>query len=217
MPRKYKKRNYRKKANAKLYKELGPLKTQQLVKFNYGEHFDINPGAGTAGQYVFSCNGLFDPNISGIGHQPRGFDQVMTLYDHYVVVGSKITVYAWNPDTVYGAMVSVHIQDTSTTTTDIENVLERRNARSKLVSSRNGGIDNCIISYKVNPNNFLGRSKPLSDPNLKGNTSANPSEQCYFVVSVAGMNDLADIGGIACYAKIEYTAVLIEPKQPTKS
>ncbi len=141
----------------------------------------------------------------------------MTLYDHYVVIGAKLTLYAWNPDTTYGSIASIHIQDSNTTTTDPENVMERRNAKMKILSSRNGGIDNAIMTYQVNPNQFLGRSKPLADPDLKGNTSSNPTEGAYFVVSCFGVNNTADTGGIAARVKIEYTAVLIEPQQPTKS
>ena len=37
-------------------------------------------------------NSLFDPNLSGLGHQPRGFDQLMAVYEKYTVVAAKITV-----------------------------------------------------------------------------------------------------------------------------
>ena len=36
-------------------------------------------------------NGLFDPDITGFGHQPMGFDQLCpTLYQSYVVTGCKM-------------------------------------------------------------------------------------------------------------------------------
>lgn len=218
MPRRFPRtRQIKRRKQFKRYKELGPLKTQQLVKFTYADSFTLNPAAALADQYIYSCNGIYDPDITGIGHQPRGFDQVMSLYDHYVVIGAKLTLYAWNPDTTYGNMTTVHIQDDATTTTDPEDIMERRNAKMKILSSRNGGIDNAIITYQVNPNTFLGRSKPLADPDLKGSTAANPTEQAYFVISTFGVSNTADTGGISGRVKIEYTAVLIEPQQPTKS
>lgn len=38
----------------------------------------------------FLANGLFDPNVALGGHQPMGFDTWASLYNRYVVLGSKI-------------------------------------------------------------------------------------------------------------------------------
>jgi len=35
---------------------------------------------------------LAPPNVSLGGHQPRGFDQLMAVYETYTVLGSKISV-----------------------------------------------------------------------------------------------------------------------------
>ena len=40
----------------------------------------------------FVANGAFDPNLTGVGHQPRGFDQFMAGYETFTVTGSKISV-----------------------------------------------------------------------------------------------------------------------------
>jgi hypothetical protein len=40
----------------------------------------------------FSGNGIFDPTLCGIGHQPRGFDQWAALYQRYTVIASSIKV-----------------------------------------------------------------------------------------------------------------------------
>lgn len=38
----------------------------------------------------FSMNSLFDPNRTGTGHQPYGFDQMTTFYNRYYVTGAKM-------------------------------------------------------------------------------------------------------------------------------
>ncbi len=60
---------------------------QTLIrKLRYCDRLEIDPGASSAlGEHFFSCVGLFDPDITGTGHQPMGFDQYMALYDHYQV------------------------------------------------------------------------------------------------------------------------------------
>lgn len=62
------------------------------TKLRYVETPSITNTAGVINSYVFAANGLFDPNITQAGHQPMYFDQYMTVYDHYKVLGSKISV-----------------------------------------------------------------------------------------------------------------------------
>ena len=40
-------------------------------------------------QFQVRANGLYDPQVSTGGHQPRGFDEFMTTYDMYTVHGSR--------------------------------------------------------------------------------------------------------------------------------
>lgn len=57
-----------------------------FVEFIYSEKFTINPpAAGLLGTYQFNLNGLFDPNITGGGHQPVNFDQIALMYERYQV------------------------------------------------------------------------------------------------------------------------------------
>ena len=62
----------------------------QIVKMRYVEEFELNPGLGSVASYVFRANGLYDPNYTGAGHQPYGFDQWMTYYNQFTVLGSKM-------------------------------------------------------------------------------------------------------------------------------
>lgn len=45
----------------------------------------------TGSQYEFRLNSLFDPNLTGVGHQPQGFDQMAALYASYRVY--KVDIY----------------------------------------------------------------------------------------------------------------------------
>lgn len=39
----------------------------------------------TGSQYEWRLNSLFDPNLTGVGHQPQGFDQMAAFYNTYRV------------------------------------------------------------------------------------------------------------------------------------
>lgn len=70
----------------------GMPKTRRAI-LRYTEHVtSITSTVGALGSYVFRANGCYDPNYTSTGHQPMGFDQWAALYNHYVVLGSKMTL-----------------------------------------------------------------------------------------------------------------------------
>lgn len=48
--------------------------------------------SGVRAVQIWSMNGLFDPDFTGSGLQPEGFDEWMALYEQYRVIKSKITI-----------------------------------------------------------------------------------------------------------------------------
>jgi len=52
----------------------------------------LNAAVGALGIYQFRTNSLFDPDLTGTGHQPYGFDQWKTYYGTYMVTRSQIAV-----------------------------------------------------------------------------------------------------------------------------
>lgn len=69
----------------------------------YAEQFPFTTVSGSISSHVFRGNGPFDPDHSGIGHQPYGFDQIAALYRQVHVVGSSIQVDAVSNSSAYSA------------------------------------------------------------------------------------------------------------------
>lgn len=63
-----------------------------LTKLMYSQRVSLTSTAGAITSQLFSGNGLYDPDVSGTGSQPEGFDQMMALYGRYRVYSSKIKV-----------------------------------------------------------------------------------------------------------------------------
>lgn len=61
-----------------------------FVKLNYNDYRTITVAAGATSQYVYRGNDCFDPNFTGIGTQPTGYDQLLQIYNKCTVLGSKI-------------------------------------------------------------------------------------------------------------------------------
>lgn len=196
-----------------------PVPQKMVTKLRYADTFDLNPSAVSqaVASHIFSANGLYDPNITGVGHQCRGFDQLMTLYDHYVVLGAKATFTfdnSGNEDSMY---CGIALRDSSTSIGTLNSCRESGSVRQTITPGT--GSRPTVISYKLNPSKFLGRSRAMSDPELKGSDSANPTEQCYFHAFCAKTDQVSGLDPIAvhCGVVIDYIVALIEPKQPAQS
>lgn len=70
-------------------KALG-LPDMQKVRLRYVEVISIDPaGSGVVASYAFRANSIYDPNYTGSGHQPSGFDQIAPYYERCHVIGAK--------------------------------------------------------------------------------------------------------------------------------
>lgn len=193
-----------------------PIPNRFAVKLRYADYHTIDPDvAGGAGVFVLSANGLYDPNITGVGHQPRGFDQWMTMFDHYTVVGAKVTVRYISVNNLEPLIVGLNLKDSSQTYVNKNDYEEGRNVRTQLINSKDNE-EHKQLSLTFSAKKFLGISKPLSSTQIRGGATANPAEQAYFHIWGAPMT-LNDAGSFKIQYWIDYLVVFTEPKQPSQS
>ncbi len=213
MPRRRNRRSKR-RSNTALAFRRAPLPTKFTTKLKYVEEISLNPPAGGVMlAHYFSANGLFDPNVTGTGHQPMGFDQLMLFYDHYTVIGAKINVRAKNDDPSINCVFGVDITDTNTSlsTFNISRYLENGRKNWRYLGYDTTSANSGNITYKVNPAKYLGRSNPLSEPQLKGSATTNPAEEAFFQIAV-GSPQSRDGTFVDMVVSIEYLVVFTEPK-----
>jgi len=194
-------------------RSLAPNK--MLVNLRYSEQFAFVAGTAIATQ-VYSCNSLNDPNVTGAGHQPRGFDQWMALYDHYTVIYSNIVIkFMANTQSTSTSVIVLSVRDGQTVSGSLNTYRENSEIVEALVKNQNAGPS--MLKIGVNPPRYLGRSKPLSDPQLKGASTTNPVEQVFYHITSSGL----PAGNVSIPTEvlvtINYLAVLTEPKTPSQS
>jgi hypothetical protein len=87
----------------------------------------------------------------------------------------------------------------------------------RISTADSSGISSSImLSTKCNIAKFLGRRDVMSDPELKGDSSRNPTEGVFYHV-VAGDISSAGAGDVDVLVTITYDVILHEPKIPTSS
>lgn len=140
---------------------------------------------GTIGNGLYCLNGLYDPDVGGVGHQPLGFDQLCpTIYANYIVHAVKWTVrvYAVHGDAL---MFGVHVSKNSVLPwTTQEATLESERQRTRIVSPANSHGSVQTISGFTRISNVFGISPSQIKAALStygADHSANPSTKAYMM------------------------------------
>lgn len=182
----------------------------------YVEVVNLVSAAGSLAAYRFSTNGLYDPNISGTGHQPYYFDQVGALYDHYCVIGSMFKIKAVNiggasdPAFFFACFVD---DDTGGVYADVDDIAEKQTGKMDVVPAGNA-TRTIHKTLKWSAKKYFGKN-PLANTELQGTTSANPTEQSYFWIG-AQANAAGNVT-VSVTVEITYIAIWKEVKDVAQS
>lgn len=136
--------------------------------------------------HTFRATDLYDPDYTGTGHQPLGFDQMMLMYRKFLVLKSKISVIATmvHPDATlddHPANLLVYknmTQDIPSTQNDMETIIE--NGKNYKLSRLIHAKQICKASLVFNLSEF----GPYNlDPNqMSGTGSSSPGNYANFYV-----------------------------------
>lgn len=194
---------------------LFPARTKVLM-LPYYRAFQVASGAVAAGSYVFSMNGLFDPDITGTGGQPMGFDQMMIFYEHYTVLRCKATAIIRNQSTTLYTDCSLAVRADVTTVTDIETIMESGNAVAIKLTTANGQGSLKEAGLTCDIAKFGGYDDILDESDARGSAAANPVEQTYLHVSAWNSETVGTVN-VWVELRLEYYAVFTEPRVITIS
>jgi len=178
-------------------------------KLRYATSTSIACTASTVASYVFSCNGLFDPDITSTGHQPMGFDQLMLSYNHYCVTGSKINVAFRNTASV-PINVAIRVVADATVSTNADTILEFGLLNTDICETKNVSGSTRRLTESVSMRKIQGVDDVLDVAEMQGTVAANPLEQSYYHVSI--WDPQAQGGTVFIDVIIEYVAVFMEPR-----
>lgn len=192
----------------------------------YASVYSAATGAGTSLNRFFSGNGLYDPDITGTGHQPYGFDQFCTapggsgLYSRYTVMASTfesdnivITSGSGNP---CGTFALRPEGDAGGTTDTIDTLLER--SRVKWGVHSNPGAPHPRFIDEASTSEIIGvpASAYSVDDTLQGSYSANPPRQWYWHWCASPSDFAANVSVVHTF-RITYTVRFLSRNRLTQS
>lgn len=169
-----------------------------IIKHKYCESFSTTTTTSPHTQ-VYRLNSLFDPNHTGVGHQPYYHDQMALLYNKYTVYGCKVTVRgncASQP-----AILGMKTQRDTTVVTAAIDACERPDVVYRMMAD--GGKSHTLSMYISLPAKFgVSKSEYLGEGDFAAVAASNPAKEWYLQIFAQHPNS-------ATGTSIFYTAELV--------
>lgn len=219
----YKKGKYAMRKKLPLYRApmgLTGFPQTKMSKLSYVKAGQMTVSSGATASQIFSANSLYDPDVTGAGHQPYGFDQWSAFYNHYVVTGAKIT-YTIIPSATNAAVSSgiIHLllTDDGTTAADSQTLMEQGKSRYRLMGVSSNVKSTTIKQYYSARKFFNIKDVKDNLTRIGATVTASPSEQAYFITKVASLTGAVQTIVYDYIAKIDFFVQWSEPKELTAS
>lgn len=184
---------------------MSPVPRTKYVMLKYCQQISLS---GTTGgivgiEHVFGLNCMYDPDLTGTGHQPMGFDQMMALYTRYRVYKADFKLRPIGTSNAPFLVAMVNNSQTTGTASGIDypTACERSNCAVKVVGDPNDSV--IFGSFKMAEIEGQG----IFDDNYTGGVSGNPGNQIRLHLGVGDING-ADTCGVNLSVEITFYASL---------
>jgi len=180
------------------------------VKLVYND-FRAVVAAGNQATYLYRLNSVFDPDETGVGGQPAGFDQLKTLYGRYRVVAVRARVSCACMTSGGSAFLAIAPVDNSGITAIAEDIASLRHAGSAQASN-NAKL--AVVDKLWHISELLGYSDEsvLANTNLDAAVTGNPGFQQHLFIAAetTGVTDQVELEvQLTYYTRME-VAIAVE-------
>lgn len=160
------------------------------TKLRYVNTTTINSTLGAIGINQYRGNSLFDPDFSGTGNQPMGFDQLSAFYNKYRVLGCLAELQWTSSDTTQMDDMVLLATNESTITGGSDNGQrgEYPYAKRKIGSSLQSGKQSLSMYLSTAQITGASKQKVRTDDAYSATTIANPLNPWFWTVSYQSFN-----------------------------
>lgn len=179
---------------------------------NYSENISMASTLGILNEYLFRANSVYDPNYTGIGHQPYMFDQCAAFFNHYDVLSStiKITVVPTISNPGVAIVSGVYLADDTSAYTDYGTFIEARRGTYKIIPAAANNTAPVSIKTAFNKKSFY--SKSVDQGETTALISANPTEDAFFHIWMQSADKASTSNAVQYNVELTYTVRFFEPK-----
>lgn len=198
-----------------------PMPDRFNASLIYSDTVTLNPGAGTLVHHDFRLNSLYDPDLTGTGHQPRGFDQLMAFYQRYRVYGCKMDVCMLSPAATDAARFKwcVLVSGQSVTPTWTQYAAEEHPNRVSPVYLATHGITAVMPRYTgyVTMKDIYQVKDIEDDADATGTTSSNPPRGAFMQLIGTAIDNFVNPDPIEFQVTLTFYSTFFKPTNPGAS
>lgn len=186
-----------------------PFPPTYYANHKYSELQTLPSGAVSVfgGEQIYSLNDMFDPNFTGVGHQPYGRDTMVTIYGKYIVTAVTIDIMFTDP-LVDGLGVGIKL-DSTTDTVQLQGMTydqagEKFNVWTKALN--NTGSQTVHFVKKVAIHKLLGISRQMylgEQSRYGANSGASPADLLYVRLACQDLRG-GGAGSVLAQCKLTY-------------
>lgn len=185
-------------------------------KLKYVTAISMNPPTAGRSHHVFRANDLYDPDLTSVGHQPRGFDQLMAAYRSFTVIGSKITITQQTTVSAgNGYLMLTHSGDADPLSGELNDpsAFESTFLVNKpiILADASGASRKTRLGSQVSIKKYF-KQKILGENDFAGSAASGPNKQSYWTVYYQNLNS-GDPETQTFLIELEYIAVFRQPIQ----
>lgn len=181
-----------------------PFPAQAIARMTYSEVITLQPAAaGLVSFNLFRANSIFDPNMSGVGHQPYGHDVYEQIYNHYRVLSATCTL---RPTVGGNCIYGIALSDDTSVELDYDTVREMKTSRYASMMN-NGGPLYGVTQYYGEKQVFDGRTA-----DTQALFGQNPADQQFFHIWKTEKDKNTNPSSTSFMLTITYTVRMSELK-----
>lgn len=192
-----------------------------VTTLRYTDVIALTSTVNSVASNAFRMNSLFDPDSTGVGHQPYYFDQYAAVYNSYTVISSKLKArFSVQTNAIATAqpagpvIVGIAADDDATLSAVISTLLELPASKNTFLCNAVGGNNVKTMAIDYNPERDLGLSS--DDDTVGAAVTANPSQVWYGVVWVTE-SGLASPTAVNVIVEMEFKVKFRKLKNPAGS
>lgn len=196
---------------------LNPIPQRFICRMKYADTFTVSTsGISPTGTYRFNLNSIFDPNRTGVGHQPYGRDTFDTLYNRYRVIKCSYVIMVASENTSYAISVAALPSNEEVTVVNVSEA--RENPRCRYIV-QGFGAPQAKLKGTVHIPSLFGRNKAqyMADDRYQAQFSASPAELAILNIYAGLIGDSAVSNNYVCNIELTYTVECFDVKNLAQS
>lgn len=187
-------------------KALQPFAQRYITKLRYVGNFALST---VNIPYVYALNSIFDPDVSGTGHQPYGHDQLAAMYNRYRVYAVKYHIRCQPLDGSNQYLIAVPINQPFVAASFDD---AREKPRSKYILQTQGGDSRPLIN-KLSLPSLTGKTRAqyMSDDRYQAPFGSDPVENMQLQIYSYNAGGLTTSASARCTIELTYYIECFDP------